>query len=302
MPRHVQLRADALLLRRNTAEVADILVQLRHHVLEGVGQVLQLVAGIDLHPEVGQSLHFALHQSHGRVVQHAQRAYQYPPHIVVVRKNGRQQHRKGDAQGQHQELAYLLVDHVHGDVDAGQRHRRTSAVQDSYIGRCQIAVLLIFGDQYVLLRVHGKGLMHQFIAAAVIGVGIPQVADAVLTGHARVPDIVHHLSLGHHHIEILQPHLLLGVQQIAVYLVVVFVLFAGPIVLLHLVAVDEVRRHGRLSEGQLGVALLHSRPVQLRDGRRQYAHEHGGHDHQSQQQLGLQPYPSRLFHFRTSMG
>ena len=144
--------------------------------------------------------------------------------------------------------------------------------------------------------------MHQFVAAAVVGIGVPQVADAVLAGHARVPDIVHHLGLRHHHIEVLQPHLLLGVQQIAVYLVVVFVLLAGQIVLLHLVPVNKVRRHGCLSEGQLGVALLHSRPVQLRDGRRQYTHQHGGHGNQPQQQLGLQPYPPRLFHFRTSMG
>ena len=144
--------------------------------------------------------------------------------------------------------------------------------------------------------------MHQLVAAAVVGVGIAQVADAVLTGDAGVPDVVHHLILRYDHVEVFQPHLLLGVLQIAVDLLIIIVLFSSQIILLHLVSVDKRRRHGSLPEGELGILLLHSRPVQLGDGGCQYGRKNGGHDHQAQQQLGLQPYVPRFFHVRTSIG
>ena len=301
MPGHVQLRADALLLRRNAAQIADILIQLRHHVLERLGQVLHLIPGVHIHPELRQALHFALHQSDGGPVQRAQRADQYPVHIVVIREDRHHQHRQRHTQRQHPELAYLLIDHVHGDVHTGQRHRRAGAVEDSHIGRGQIAVLLVVGDEDVLLGIHGEGLVHQLVAAAVIGIRIPQVTDAVLTGHARVPDVEHDLFLRHDHIEILQAQLFLCVQQVAVYLLVVVILFAGAVIPLHAVAVDKSGGHGGLTKGQLGIVFLHPRPVQPGDGRREDGHQHRRHDHQPQHQLGLQTHPP-LFHTRTSLG
>ena len=221
------------------------------------------------------------------MVQRFQRADEDSAYIVVVRKNREQQDSQHHTQRQDQKLVYLLVDHVHGDVHAGQGHRRTGAVGDGHISRGQVAVLHVIGDEDRLLRVYGKSLVHQLIAAAVVSVGIPQVADAVLTGDAGIPDVVHHLILRHDHVEVLQAHLLLGVLQVAVDLVVIIVLLPGQIILLHLVSVDKRRRHRGLSEGELGILLLHSRPVQLGDGGCQYGRKNGGHDHQAQQQLGL---------------
>ena len=70
-------------------------------------------------------------------------------------------------------------------------------------------------------------------------------------------------------------------------LLVIGVLLAGPVVMLHAVSVDEIRRHGGLTERERGVLLLHPRPVQLSDRGGQDRREDGGHRHQSQQQLGL---------------
>ena len=285
--RHVQLRADALLFRGDAAEILNIFIQLRHHVLERMGKLLQLVAGVDLHPKVGQGRHLALHQPDGGVVQNPQRADQNAPHIVVVRENGKQQNGQHHAQRQAEKLPDLLVDHVHRDVHAGQRHRCAGFVEDGDVGRRQIAVLLVVGDEDGLFRVDGKGTVHQLVAAAVVGVGVAEVADAVLAGNARVPDVVHDLILRHDHIEVFQSQLLPDVLQVAVDLLVIGVLLAGPVVLLHAVSVDEIRRHGSLTERERGVLLLHPRPVQLSDRGGQDRREDGGHRHQSQQQLGL---------------
>ena len=45
---HVQLRADALLLRGQSGQVADIVVQLHQHEVEGFAQLLDLVSGPQL--------------------------------------------------------------------------------------------------------------------------------------------------------------------------------------------------------------------------------------------------------------
>ena len=81
--------------------------------------------------------------------------------------------------------------------------------------------------------------------------------------------------------------LLPDVLQVAVDLLIIGVLLAGPVVLLHAVSVDEIRRHGGLTERERGVLLLHPRPVQLGNRGGQDRREDGGHRHQSQQQLGL---------------
>ena len=252
-----------------------------------MSELLQLVAGVDLHPKVGQARHLALHQPDGGVVQSPQRTNQNAPHIVVVRENGEQQYGQHHAQRQTEELPDLLVDHVHRDVHAGQRHRRAGPIENGDVGRCQIAVLLVVGDEDGLLRVDGEGTVHQLVAAAVVGVGVAEVADAVLPGDARVPDVVHDLILRNHHIEVFQSHLLSDVLQVAVDLLIIGVLLTGPVVMLHAVSVDEVRRYGGLTERERGVLLLHPRPVQLGNRGGQDRREDGGHCHQPQQQLGL---------------
>ena len=45
---HVQLRADALLFRRHGGQVVDVGLQARRHLIKGVGERFDLVAGLDL--------------------------------------------------------------------------------------------------------------------------------------------------------------------------------------------------------------------------------------------------------------
>ena len=261
--RHIQLRADALLFRRDVGQIPDILPQLHRHVLEGLGELLQLVAGVDVHTEILQILHLPPNQLPRGPVQDPQRADQDAADIEIIGHDGHDQHGEGDEQSDPHQLPDLAVDHIHGNVHAGQGGGLSAAVQDGHIGRGQVAVLLIVRDQDDLGGVRGKGGVHELVPAAVVGIRVPQIADSVLPRDPRVPDIEHHVVLRHDHIKIPQPHLLPDGLEILLNFLVVGVLLPGAVVPLNAVPVNQAGGDGRLVEGHLRVVLLHLVTVYL---------------------------------------
>ena len=94
---------------------------------------------------------------------------------------------------------------------------------------------------------------HDFPAALIIVVHIPQSAYSLLPRLSHVPYIVHMVLAGDDHVKILDAYGFLHIQEITAYLVVVAVCLSCQRIVLNGVSVNILRSYLSLVKGHLGV-------------------------------------------------